>query len=150
MHAALGGARESVTVDMSCTYLDWARRNFTLNGVDTRRHVLVRADVLRWLAAYRGEPFDLVFLDPPTFSRSKRMEETLDVQRDHVALIERTMRLLAPEGVLLFSTNYQRFKLDREALAGLAIEDITRASIPRDFARNPRIHQCFRISRRRD
>ena len=150
VHAALGGARESVTVDMSRTYLDWARRNFALNGVDQRRHVLVQADALRWLAAYRGEPFDLVFLDPPTFSRSKRMEGTFDVQRDHVELIERTARLLAPDGVLLFSTNYQRFKLDREALAGFAIEDITRASIPRDFARNPRIHQCFRITRRSD
>lgn len=147
VYAALGGARATVTVDMSRTYLDWARRNFALNGLDSARHELLQADALRWLDRYRGPPFGLIFLDPPTFSRSKRMQDTLDVQRDHVGLIRKAVALLEPRGVLIFSTNYQRFKLERAALADLAVEDITRATLPKDFERNPRIHQCFRIAR---
>lgn len=147
VHAALGGALSTTTVDMSRTYLDWARRNFTLNGLDPKRHELIQADVLQWLEQRHTQRYGLIFLDPPTFSRSKRMDDTLDVQRDHVALIRKTANLLAPGGELIFSTNYQRFKLDREALGGLAIEDITRRTIPKDFERSPRIHQCFRITR---
>jgi 23S rRNA (guanine2445-N2)-methyltransferase / 23S rRNA (guanine2069-N7)-methyltransferase len=147
VHAALGGALSTTTVDMSHTYLDWARRNFTLNGLDPARHRLIQGDALRWLEQRRSERYGLIFLDPPTFSRSKRMEDTLDIQRDHVALIRKTVDLLAPAGVLIFSTNYQRFKLDRESLGDLAVEDITRRTLPKDFERSPRIHQCFRIAR---
>jgi 23S rRNA (guanine2445-N2)-methyltransferase / 23S rRNA (guanine2069-N7)-methyltransferase len=147
VHAALGGASATTTVDMSRTYLDWAERNFSLNGLDATRHQLLRADVIRWLDGPPTDRFGLIFLDPPTFSRSKRMEGALDTQRDHVALIRKTVQLLAPDGVLLFSTNYQRFKLDREALADLNVEDITRRTIPKDFERNPKIHQCFQITR---
>lgn len=147
VHAALGGARASTTVDMSRTYLDWARRNFELNGMDLKRHELVPADVLQWLEQNRAARYGLIFLDPPTFSRSKRMDDTLDIQRDHVELIQKTARLLEPGGILIFSTNYQRFKLDRDALGEWAIEDISRRTLPKDFERNPRIHQCFRITR---
>jgi 23S rRNA (guanine2445-N2)-methyltransferase / 23S rRNA (guanine2069-N7)-methyltransferase len=147
VHAALGGARASTTVDMSRTYLDWARRNFELNRLDLKRHELVRADVFKWLEENIGQRYDLIFLDPPTFSRSKRMDDTLDIQRDHAALIKKTAAMLAPDGVLIFATNYQRFKLDRSALADLSIEDITRRTLPKDFEHNPRIHQCFRIER---
>jgi len=108
---------------------------------------LLRADVVRWLDDPCTDRFGLIFLDPPTFSRSKRMEGALDTQRDHVTLIRKTVELLAPDGVLIFSTNYQRFKLDREALADLNVEDITRRTIPKDFERNPKIHQCFQITR---
>jgi len=147
VHAALGGASATTTVDMSRTYLDWAERNFSLNGLDATRHQLLRADVVRWLDEPCTDRFGLIFLDPPTFSRSKRMEGALDTQRDHVTLIRKTVELLAPDGVLIFSTNYQRFKLDREALADLNVEDITRRTIPKDFERNPKIHQCFQITR---
>ncbi|MFL6712847.1 MAG: bifunctional 23S rRNA (guanine(2069)-N(7))-methyltransferase RlmK/23S rRNA (guanine(2445)-N(2))-methyltransferase RlmL [Sulfurifustis sp.] len=146
VHAALGGATASTTVDMSRTYVDWARRNFERNKLDLKRHVLVQADVLQWLEQCR-ERYGLIFLDPPTFSRSKRMEDTLDTQRDHVALLRQTAALLDAGGILIFSTNYQRFKLARDALADLSIEDITRRTLPDDFARNPRIHQCFRITK---
>ena len=146
-HAALGGARSTTTVDMSWTYLDWARRNLELNGVQGPKHELIQADVLKWLKEPQSQEYDLIFLDPPTFSRSKRMDDTLDVQRDHVGLIRDTLALLAPGGVLIFSTNLRKFKLDREALAGLKIDDITRRTMPPDFERNPRIHQCFRITR---
>jgi len=146
VHAALGGALTTTTVDMSHTYLEWARRNFVLNGLDLTRHELIQADVLTWLDRQPARRYGLIFLDPPTFSRSKRMEDTLDIQRDHAALVKKTMGLLERGGALIFSTNYQRFKLDRGALADLAIEDITRRTLPKDFERNPRIHQCFRIS----
>ena len=147
VHAALGGADATTTVDMSRTYLEWARRNFALNDLDPSRNHLLRVDVIRWLDEPCADRFGLIFLDPPTFSRSKRMEGALDTQRDHVDLIRKTAELLESGGVLLFSTNYQRFKLDREALADLNVEDITRRTIPKDFERNPKIHQCFRITR---
>ncbi len=147
VHAALGGARASTTVDMSHTYLDWARRNLELNRLDPKRHELVRADVFKWLEENIEQRYDLIFLDPPTFSRSKRMDDTLDIQRDHPALIKKTATMLAPSGTLFFSTNYQRFKFDHAALADLSAEDITRRTLSKDFERNPRIHQCFRIER---
>ena len=92
--------------------------------------------------------FDLIFLDPPTFSNSKRMEDSFDLQRDHVALIGEAVRLLEPRGILIFSNNNRRFRLDVEALGDLVITDVTKETIPKDFARNPRIHQCWRIERR--
>jgi 23S rRNA (guanine2445-N2)-methyltransferase / 23S rRNA (guanine2069-N7)-methyltransferase len=147
VYAAAGGARSTTTVDLSRTYLDWTRRNLELNGFGGREHVLVQADVLDWLGGAPAGGWDLVFLDPPTFSNSKRMSGTLDVQRDHLRLLEDTVRLLAPGGLLVFSTNYTRFELDAAALAGLAIEDISRATIPKDFERSPRIHRCFLLRR---
>lgn len=147
LHMALGGACSTTSVDLSRTYLNWARRNFELNGLTGHRHRLIQADCLTWLeeAALLGERFDLIFLDPPTFSTSKRMQGTLDIQRDHVSLIRKAMTLLRKGGVLIFSNNRQRFRLDHEALADLVIEDLTQPSIPRDFARHPKIHQCWRL-----
>jgi 23S rRNA (guanine2445-N2)-methyltransferase / 23S rRNA (guanine2069-N7)-methyltransferase len=149
-HAARGGARSTTTVDLSKTYLDWARRNLALNGFSGRGHQLIQANCLEWLEqarAYRGY-FGLIFLDPPTFSTSKRMSGTFDVERDQVSLIRAAAALLAPEGDLIFSTNKRRFKLDTEALGQhLAIEDISAQTIPKDFARNPQIHRCWRMRR---
>jgi 23S rRNA (guanine2445-N2)-methyltransferase / 23S rRNA (guanine2069-N7)-methyltransferase len=147
VHAAVGGALSTTSVDMSQTYLEWARRNLALNGIGAHDHELVQADCLDWLDAARGR-YGLIFLDPPTFSNSKRMDGTFDVQRDHVPLLHAAARLLERDGVLIFSTNFRRFKLDRAALADLQVEDITRATIPKDFERNPRIHACWRITRR--
>lgn len=145
VYAALNGAASTTTVDMSNTYLAWARRNLALNGIGGRNHDLVRADCLEWLDRDRGH-YDLIFLDPPTFSTSKRMQGTLDVQRDHVELIRQTVQRLDKQGILIFSNNYRRFKLDREALSDLDIQDITRQTTPKDFERNPRIHNCWRIT----
>ncbi len=143
--AALGGAVASTSVDLSKTYLEWAARNLRLNGLDETRHQLVQADVPEWLDHAR-ERYDLILLDPPTFSNSKRMRGTLDVQRDHVVLIHNAVRLLTPGGVLLFCTHQRRFRLDSEALAGLHIEDLGRTTLPEDFARDPHIHHCWRIT----
>lgn len=147
VYGAAGGAVESLSIDLSHTYQDWARRNFELNGLDLRRHRLLRADCLQWLQ----EPgdagrFDLIFLDPPTFSTSKAMRSTLDIQRDHVALIQGAARLLSARGRLLFSTNRRDFVMDRSALSLLRLEDISRQTLPRDFARNPRVHQTWLIT----
>ncbi|MEK6735250.1 MAG: bifunctional 23S rRNA (guanine(2069)-N(7))-methyltransferase RlmK/23S rRNA (guanine(2445)-N(2))-methyltransferase RlmL [Pseudomonadota bacterium] len=150
VHAVIGGATSSVTVDMSNTYLDWAQRNFVLNGICSD-HKLVRADCVQWLteqaSAKQKSQFDLIFLDPPTFSNSKKMDEIFDIQKDHVQLIRNAAALLAPGGNLYFSTNFRRFRMDQEALKDLIIEDISVALIPEDFARNARIHYCWRISR---
>ncbi len=145
LHAALGGASSSLSVDMSATYLDWARKNFQLNGIDTSIHELHQADCLQWLDQ-ANERFDLIFLDPPTFSNSKRMKSTLDVQRDHAEMIQRCMALLARGGALYFSTNLRQFRLDEQVSADFSVEDITRATIPPDFSRHPKIHHCFRIT----
>ncbi len=150
VYAAAGGASSSASVDLSNTYVDWAHDNLVLNGYGSARHELYRADCLQWLEeqAPRGPRFDLVFLDPPTFSNSKRMQGVLDVQRDHVGMIRRSMLLLRERGRLVFSTNFTRFKLDAGALPELVIEDISRQTIPKDFERNARIHHCFLIEGR--
>ncbi len=146
VYAARGGALSTTTVDLSRTYLDWARRNMELNGIGGLGHELIHADCLDWLRQVEGRRrFDLIFLDPPTFSTSKRMEETLDIQRDHVALIWAAVQLLEPRGLLIFSNNLRRFRMDIDALPELDIVDIGPETIPRDFARNPRIHNCWRI-----
>ncbi|HEX9778232.1 MAG TPA: bifunctional 23S rRNA (guanine(2069)-N(7))-methyltransferase RlmK/23S rRNA (guanine(2445)-N(2))-methyltransferase RlmL [Geopsychrobacteraceae bacterium] len=147
VHAAMGGASATVTVDMSRTYLDWARKNLALNGFDGPEHRLIQADCLAWLEEAEAG-YDLIFLDPPTFSNSKGMAGTFDVQRDHVPLLQKVAALLDPGGTLIFSNNARTFKLDREALPGLEIEEITRRTLSPDFERNPRIHNCWRIVRR--
>jgi 23S rRNA (guanine2445-N2)-methyltransferase / 23S rRNA (guanine2069-N7)-methyltransferase len=148
VYAAAGGARSSVSVDLSNTYLDWARDNLRLNGLAAPRHELERADCLEWLAVHSaaGPRFDLIFLDPPTFSNSKRMAGVLDVQRDHVGMIRRALALLRAGGRLVFSTNYTRFKLDADGLGKVHVEDITARTIPKDFERNARIHRCYVIA----
>jgi 23S rRNA (guanine2445-N2)-methyltransferase / 23S rRNA (guanine2069-N7)-methyltransferase len=144
--AAAGGARATTSVDLSRTYLDWAQRNLERNGFgDDKRHRLLQADVLAWLEERERERYDLIFLDPPTLSRSKRMAKELDVQRDHVELIRSALLKLAPNGLLIFSTNFRKFRLDEQGLAGLTVDDVTLATIPKDFARDPRIHRCFEI-----
>lgn len=148
--AAAGGAAATTTVDMSSVYLDWARRNMALNGfAEGRAHRFVRADCVAWLATPRDERYHVIFLDPPTFSNSKRMgEATFDVQRDHVGLIQAAAKLLARDGVLFFSNNFRHFKMHRAGLPDLTIEDISYATTPPDFQRNLRIHNCWKISRR--
>jgi 23S rRNA (guanine2445-N2)-methyltransferase / 23S rRNA (guanine2069-N7)-methyltransferase len=147
LQAALGGAASTTTVDLSPTYLLWAKRNFALNGLAEDRHHFEQADCLQWLRDCRYE-FDLIFIDPPTFSNSKRTTDVFDVQRDHVELIWLAMRALRPGGTLYFSNNFRKFKLDAEALAEFVIEDISAETIGFDFERNPHIHRCWHIQRR--
>jgi len=145
VHAALGGARYTVSVDMSNTYLNWARKNYALNGLSESRNRLEQADCLKWLTE-NDQQFDLILLDPPSFSNSKRMEDVLDVQLDHVGMIEQAMRALSENGTLIFSNNLRSFKLDEGALSAYTIKDISVATIDEDFKRNARIHQCWLIT----
>ena len=148
VYAAAGGARHSLSIDLSTTYLDWAAENFRVNELARADHELLRADCREWLVSARPASWDLIFLDPPTFSNSKRMNGVLDTQRDHLELLGQCMRLLAPGGLLLFSTNAQRFKLDEAALGQWAVADISAATIPFDFKRNPRIHRAYELRAR--
>jgi 23S rRNA (guanine2445-N2)-methyltransferase / 23S rRNA (guanine2069-N7)-methyltransferase len=141
---------ETTSVDMSRTYLEWAQKNIALKGFDPKDEELVQADCLAWLEAEqtpRAGTFDLIFLDPPTFSNSKSMADSFDIQRDHVALLRKTVKLLAAGGTLIFSNNLRNFKLADAALPELQIENLGKRTIPYDFERNPRIHNCWLIRR---
>ncbi|MGY3264202.1 bifunctional 23S rRNA (guanine(2069)-N(7))-methyltransferase RlmK/23S rRNA (guanine(2445)-N(2))-methyltransferase RlmL [Lysobacter sp. HA35] len=145
VHAALGGARSTTTVDLSATYLQWCADNLQESGVGGSRHRLVQADAIAWLEGDSGQ-YDLVFCDPPTFSNSKRASD-FDVQASHVRLLRAAVARLAPRGVLYFSNNYRRFKLDEAQLATFAnVEDISASTIPPDFVRDARIHRCWKIT----
>ncbi|MES2207607.1 MAG: class I SAM-dependent methyltransferase [Pseudomonadota bacterium] len=146
VYAATGGALETITVDMSNTYLDWAKRNFELNNIAIQQHHLIRADVFRYLddAILNQERFDLIIMDPPSFSNSAKMIESLDTQRDHLNLIEDCLELLQPNGTLYFSTNKRDFKL--HATLESLCKNISQQSVPEDF-RNKKIHQCFRFNK---
>jgi len=149
VHAAAGGARNTTSIDLSNTYLEWLERNLELNGLDESKHRIIRADVREWLAD-AGERFELIFLDPPSFSNSKKMDSALDLQRDHAELVDAAMRCLSRDGVLVFSTNLQRFRLDERLGQDYVIEDRGHWSIPKDFARNTKIHRCYFIRYRQD
>lgn len=143
VHAARGGARSTTSVDLSKTYLDWARRNLALNGFSDKQR-LEQGNVMQWLAEDRGE-YDLIFIDPPTFSNSKRMEGVFDVQRDQVELIDLAMARLAPGGVLYFSNNFRKFVLDEGLQARYRVEEISEQTLDPDFVRNPKIHRAWMI-----
>jgi len=149
VHAALGGAASTLSVDLSANYRDWGLRNLALNRCDRFINRYLQADCLEWLDLQTQDPeqrFDLIFCDPPTFSNSKRMRREFDVQRDHAALIHSAMQLLDPGGLMYFSSNRRGFRLDSEALDGLQVEDISRATIPEDFHNRPNIHKAFKIT----
>ncbi|GGA92219.1 bifunctional 23S rRNA (guanine(2069)-N(7))-methyltransferase RlmK/23S rRNA (guanine(2445)-N(2))-methyltransferase RlmL [Agarivorans gilvus] len=147
VHAALGGADKVTTVDMSNTYLNWAKDNFRLNQLPINKHEFIRADCMAWLKSPISQRWDMIFLDPPTFSNSKKMEETFDIQRDHLDLLKSVSRLLNPGGKLIFSNNKRHFKIDKEGLSqlGLRADNISNQSLSPDFERNKHIHNCWMI-----
>ena len=146
VHAAVGGASETCSVDLSNTYLEWAARNLALNRSSGPAHRLVQADAMRWLEADRGE-YDLIFCDPPTFSNSARADD-FDAQRDHVRLLHAAIARLAPGGLLLFSNNFRRFRMDEAAVQEFAtLREISPRTIDMDFERNPRIHRAWELHR---
>lgn len=143
LHAAAGGAITSTSVDSSATYLDWFKANLALNGLSDRQHRGVRSDVRTWLATDTRH-YDLIMVDPPSFSNS-RGENDFDVQADHETLLDLAMARLSSDGVLYFSTNRRRFQLSESVMACWCVENVTAPSIPEDFSRNPRIHSCWRL-----
>lgn len=144
VHAALGGAL-TTNVDLSNTYLHWGQANFEINGLAKAGHEFIQADCMNWLADCKSK-YDVIFLDPPSFSNSKRMQDILDIQRDHAKLIGHCMRCLTPDGVLYFSTNLQTFRLDETIAEQYQVKDITRQTIDEDFRHSPKIHQCYRLT----
>jgi 23S rRNA (guanine2069-N7)-methyltransferase / 23S rRNA (guanine2445-N2)-methyltransferase len=146
VYAAAGGAKTTTSVDNSKTYTQWSEENMVLNGFDTGNHQFIKEDCFKWLTTDKSS-YDLIFLDPPTFSNSKSSSRTLDIQRDHVELIKTCAKKLKNDGTLIFSTNFRKFKLDIELLNNLVIEDITYKTIPEDYERNKKIHYCWNIKR---
>lgn len=146
VYAAAAKANLIVTIDLSNTYLNWAKENMELNGFyDETKHFFVQDDVIEWLESPPNQTkFDIIIMDPPTFSNSKRMEGVLDIQRDYIDLINNALKLLNPSGILFFSTNFRRFKIDASELNTNYIKDITAQTIPEDF-RDKKIHYCFEI-----
>lgn len=146
VYAAAGGAKEVCSVDLSKTYLDWTRQNMAANFPGFDDHKAVHADVLQYLKQLPSEQYDVIVMDPPTFSNSKRMEGILDIQRDHVALINECLRILREDGLLFFSTNFTKFQLEHAKIKSSSIRDITRATTPFDFAGKLN-RQCFKIEK---
>jgi 23S rRNA (cytosine1962-C5)-methyltransferase len=146
VYAAAGNASEVISVDLSKTYLNWAERNMQLNFPDYRTHHIVHSDVKVFLKERASGTSDIIIMDPPTFSNSKRMKDTLDIQKDHVYLINECLRILSPNGLLFFSTNYSRFNLQTNEIKGADIKDITKATTPFDFSSKLK-RQCFSIKK---
>ncbi|MCH4247192.1 MAG: bifunctional 23S rRNA (guanine(2069)-N(7))-methyltransferase RlmK/23S rRNA (guanine(2445)-N(2))-methyltransferase RlmL [Acinetobacter populi] len=148
VHAALGGAASTTSVDLSNTYLNWSKENFVLNGLTVdhpdEQHQFFESDCFEWLKEGH-EQYDLIFIDPPTFSNSKKFYGTFDVQRDHLSLLKRAMNRLSTDGTLYFSNNYRGFELDEEIEAMYQVEEITHWTIGPDYKRNQKIHRAWRI-----
>jgi len=140
VYAAAGGANQSISVDTSSVYLNWLRSNMRINNLESSAHVSVRSDARTFLDSYNGKLFDVIFCDPPVFSRGKQLIRDFDVLRDHPDLIEACLKVLSPEGILYFSTNFRKFRIQWTGLC----EDISRQTIPDDFS-NKQIHVCYKI-----
>lgn len=147
IHAALGGAKTTTTVDMSRTYINWAKKNFSLNGLDLPyRYRFIQDDCISWLEnTDHLQQYDLVFLDPPTFSSSKKMKKNFDIQTDHVSLIQATFKIIRPGGSLIFSNNFRKFKLNVDSLSSFNIKELTQQTTSPDFNRK-KMHSCWLIS----
>jgi 23S rRNA (cytosine1962-C5)-methyltransferase len=146
VYAAAGGASETVSIDLSNTYIDWASRNLALNGMDNERNRLIRGDVLQLLPTLPDDHFDIVVLDPPTFSNSKMMKDFLDIQQDHVELINLCLKKTVKDGVLYFSTNLRSFHLENELIMASSIVDITKTTTPFDFE-GKLLRWCYLITK---
>lgn len=144
--AALAGAFFTKSVDLSNTYTRWGKENFILNSLSAKNNEIIREDCMRFLEdeVHTGSLFDIIIIDPPTISRSKKMDQMFDVQIDYVFLIKKALKILFPNGVIFFSTNSKRFKLDESLLKECLIKDITSQTFPLDF--NKKIHKCWKIT----
>lgn len=147
VHAAVGGASRSLSLDMSKTYVSWGRDNLALNSADPRKHVVEQADCLAWLADRKtaNQTFDLIFMDPPTFSNSARMAGVLDIQRDHADLVRQCMARLSSDGLLIFSNNFRKFRLDEALESEFEVKEVSASTLDKDFQRNSKIHRCWHI-----
>lgn len=148
VYAASGGAKSTTSIDMSRTYLEWSKNNFRANNLSLNHNEFIQEDCLLWLKQPARQQFDLIFLDPPTFSNSKRMTDSFEVQRDHEWLLHQTMQRLTPDGTLIFSNNFRKFKMSPDIMDRYQVQDITTKTLEKDFQRNTRIHNCWQITYR--
>lgn len=146
VHAAVAGAAFTKSVDMSNTYTDWNRDNFTLNGISQRNHCVVRADCLKFLdeELRAGEMYDIIIIDPPTISRSKKMDQLFDIQKDYISILSKAIKLLRDQGIIFFSTNSRKFSLDESFFPSCKVEDISHKTVPVDF-QGTKIHRCWTL-----
>jgi len=144
VYTLAGGASHITTVDLSNTYLNWAKENFKVNGFDPERHQFIKTDVKEWIKNDPEELFDLVILDPPTVSRSKMSKSKFDIQPDHPELIHHVLKHMSKGGILYFSTNFRDFQFQSKRIQASSIQDISFETIPDDF-RNKKIHYCWKI-----
>ncbi len=147
VHAAMGGAQTTTTVDLSANYLHWTRMNLSLNGFAEYFHTTIKADCLQWLEENQAQ-YDLIYVDPPTFSNTKKENRIFDIQRDHLRLLKLAMEHLEPEGMLIFSTNFRKFSLNEEIADLFTVKEITKETLPFDYSRNPGIHQCWELRKK--
>jgi 23S rRNA G2069 N7-methylase RlmK/C1962 C5-methylase RlmI len=145
VHAAAAGAVFTKSVDMSNTYTDWGIDNFLLNGISLKNNPIIREDCLKFINEEKGVKYDLIIIDPPTISRSKKMEQMFDIQIDYLFLIKKALNLLSPDGTIFFSTNSRHFEFDQSQFEGCKIVEISKQTIPMDF-HNQKIHRCWRIA----
>lgn len=144
IHAAMRGALFTKSVDMSNTYTEWSRDNFLLNSLPLANNEIIRADCLKFLDEEKGS-YDVIIIDPPTLSRSKKMDQMFDVQIDYISLITKALRLLTKDGTLFFSTNLRSFSFDTSAFPSCIITDISEKTLPLDF-HDQKIHRCYKIN----
>lgn len=147
VHAAVGGAASTTTVDLSATYSHWTKMNLALNGLGEGKHTVIQGDCVAWMRECRSR-FDIIFVDPPTFSNTKKERLVFDIQKDHFQLIKLAMSLLDDSGVLFFSTNYKKFVLEPRLIDAFSVKNISNMTIPHDFSRNKKIHMCWEINKR--
>ena len=147
VHAAKGGAALTTTVDLSANYLDWAHNNLALNGFSSQNHELIQQDCLSYIKEARGR-YDLIFIDPPTFSNSKKKKLVFDVQRDHLELLLGAYSLLEDSGILFFSTNFKGFQLNQRIYSKYKVVEISRETIPFDFQRTKKAHSCWEMTKK--
>lgn len=147
VHAAVKGAAFTKSVDMSNTYAAWGRQNFLVNSLSATNNEIIRADCLKFLdeEIFSGIKYDIIIIDPPTISRSKKMDQLFDIQMDYISLIRRALRLLQKGGEIYFSTNSRKFFFDESLFSGVDIRNISEKTLPSDF-RDPKIHRCWKIS----
>ena len=153
VYAAAGGAKSIETLDMSNTYLDWARENMQLNDYENEEYTFLKADCIKWLDKASHDTsmvgrYDLILFDPPTFSNSKTMDYPFDVQSDHIHMIEKCIKVLSFDGVIIFSTNYKKFKMDEKIIRKYDVEDVTYKTTDEDFKRKKSGHKCWLIKRK--
>ncbi len=150
VYAAAGGAKSIDTVDLSANYNRWGEQNFELNGLVSEEYSFHSSDTADFLVDARNKlkRYDIIIVDPPTFSNSRKMEGIFDIQRDYISLIKACLDLLDKDGYIIFSTNYTKFNFDPSRFKNIQLENITNTTIDEDFSKKNKPHRCWKIEKK--